>query len=96
MIIFDITLRLGVNMTKTLDVAVGARIPKELKKKLDRFCQEHGLKMGHVVATALEDKLGELEEELKDRAVAKGRLKDAEFVSEADYDRYVKRRLARR
>jgi predicted DNA-binding protein len=78
---------------KALDVPVGARIPKELKKKLDHFCQEHGLKMSYVVAVALEDKLGELEEELDDRALAKARLKDAEFVSQADYDAYVKRRL---
>jgi predicted DNA-binding protein len=79
-----------------MDVPVGARIPKELKKKLDDFCQEHGLKMSYVVAVALEDKLGELEEELEDRALAKARLKDAEFVSQADYDAYIKSRLASR
>lgn len=81
---------------KTLDVPVGARIPKELKKKLDDFCQEHGLKMSYVVAAALEDKLGELEDELEDRALAKARLKDAEFVSQEDYDTYIKRRLTDR
>ncbi len=62
---------------KTLDAPIGARIPKRLKKKLDAFCHEHGLKMSHVVTTALEDKLGELEEELDDRAWARERLKDA-------------------
>ncbi len=81
---------------KALDVPVGARIPKELKKKLDQFCREHGLKMSYVVAAALEDKLGELEEELADRALAKERLKDAEFVSQGDYDAYIKRRLTSR
>lgn len=78
---------------KALDVPIGARIPKALKKKLERFCQEHGLKMSHVVATALEDKLGELEEEIEDRALAWQRLKDAEFVSQGEYDQYIKRRL---
>jgi predicted DNA-binding protein len=81
---------------KVLDAPLGARIPKALKKKLDQFCQEHGLKMSHVVAMALEDKLGELEEELEDRALAKARLKDAEYVSQADYDAYLKRRLTGR
>jgi len=78
---------------KTLDVPIGARIPKSLKKKLDRFCEEHGLKMSHVVATALQDKLGELEEELSDRRLARERLKDAEFASQKEYEWYLKHRL---
>ena len=78
---------------KAAEVPLGARIPKALKKKLDRFCKEHGLKMSYVVATALEDKLGDLEEELEDIALARRRLEDAEFVSEGEYDAYVKRRL---
>lgn len=78
---------------KTGDVALGARIPRKLKDKLDRFCREHGLKMSHLVKTALLDKLGELEEEIKDTALARERLKDAEFISQEEYDRYLKRRL---
>ena len=78
---------------KAAEVPLGARIPKALKKKLDRFCKEHGLKMSHVVATALEDKLGELEDELEDIAMVRRRLDDAEFVSEGEYDAYIKRRL---
>lgn len=81
---------------KRLDAPLGARIPKDLKKKLDRFCLEHGLKMSYVVATAVEDKLGELEDELEDRALARQRLKDADFVSQEEYDRYLKRRLGTR
>lgn len=79
---------------KTADVPVGARIPKALKKKLDQFCDEHGLKMSHLVAAALEDKLGEMGEELTDRALVRDRLKDPDFVSQEDYDRYIRRRLA--
>ena len=78
---------------KTADVPVGARIPKALKKKLDRFCNEHGLKMSHLVAAALEDKLGEIEEELADRELIRERLKDPDFSSQEDYDRYIRRRL---
>ena len=78
---------------KTVDVPVGARIPKALKKKLDRFCNEHGLKMSHLVAVALEDKLGDMEEELNDRVLVRERLKDPEFASQEDYDRYIRRRL---
>ena len=81
---------------KTADVPVGARIPRALKKKLDQFCNAHGLKMSHLVAVALEDKLGDMEEELNDRILARERLKNPEFVSEKDYDRYIRRRLGER
>ncbi len=79
---------------KAAEVPLGARIPNGLKKKLNRFCKEHGLKMSHVVTTALEDKLGELEEELQDIAMVKKRLEDAEFVSGDEYDAYLKHRLS--
>lgn len=81
---------------KAAEVPLGARIPSALKKRLDRFCKEHGLKMSHVVATALEDKLGELEEELEDIALARRRLEDPEFVPAEEYDDYIKRRLGNR
>ena len=77
-------------------VALGARIPKELKERLNRFCLEHGLKMGHFVKTALQDKLGEVEEEMKDRSMARERLADAEFISQEEYDRYIRRRLGKK
>jgi predicted DNA-binding protein len=78
------------------NVALGARIPKELKEKLNRFCQEHGLKMSHLVKRALQDKLGEAEEEIKDIAMARERLADAEFVTREEYDRYIRRRLGKK
>jgi predicted DNA-binding protein len=78
---------------KKMDVALGARIPRELKERLDQFCLEHGVKMSHFVKTALQDKLGEAEEELKDRAMARERLRDSDFVTREEYDRYIKRRL---
>jgi predicted DNA-binding protein len=77
-------------------VALGARIPKELKERMNRFCMEHGLKMSHFVKTALQDKLGEMEEELKDIAMARRRLADAEFISREEYDRYIRRRLGKK
>lgn len=79
-----------------MQVQLGARIPVALKKKLDRFCAEHGLKMSHFVHMALLDKLGEMEEERRDLALAKERLQDAQFLPQRDYDRYLKRRLLRR
>lgn len=80
---------------QTIEVPLGARIPKPLKRKLDEFCKGHGFKMSFVVASALEDKLGELEEELEDRAIASKRLADAEFVSQDEYERYLKRRFGK-
>ena len=81
---------------KAGDVALGARIPKELKERMNRFCLEHGLKMSHFVKRALQDKLGEAEEEIKDIAMARGRLADAEFVTREEYDRYIRRRLGKK
>ncbi|HEX9758408.1 MAG TPA: hypothetical protein VGB26_11530 [Nitrospiria bacterium] len=77
-------------------VALGARIPKELKDRMNRFCLEHGLKMSHFVKSALQDKLGEMEEEIKDIAMAHERLADAEFISREEYDRYIRRRLGKK
>ena len=81
---------------KTEDVALGARIPKELKERMNRFCLEHGLKMSHFVKRALQDKLVEAEEEIKDVAMARERLADAEFVTREEYDRYIRRRLGKK
>jgi predicted DNA-binding protein len=81
---------------KTEEVALGARIPKELKERMNRFCLEHGLKMSHFVKRALQDKLGEAAEELKDVAMARERLADAEFITREEYDRYIRRRLGKK
>ena len=81
---------------KTGEVALGARIPRELKDRLDRFCREHGLKMSHLVKMALLDKLGDFQEEVKDLNLARARLTDAEFISQEEYNRYLKRRLRTR
>jgi len=81
---------------KSEEVALGARIPKELKERMNRFCLEHGLKMSHFVKRALQDKLGEAEEELKDAAMAHDRLADAEFVTREEYNRYIRRRLGKK
>jgi hypothetical protein len=67
---------------ENIDKQIDERIKKTAKKN----------KNGEV-ATALENQLGELEEELEDRALARQRLKDAEFVSQEEYDRNLKRRL---
>jgi len=81
---------------KTGEVALGARIPKELKERMNRFCLEHGLKMSHFVKRALQDKLSEAEEEIKDIAMARERLAEAEFVSREEYDRYIRRGLTKK
>ncbi len=78
------------------EVSLGVRIPVLLKEKLDHFCEEHGLKMSHVVKTALMDKLREFKEELEDIRMAKERLRDGGFFSQEEYDRYLKKRLRKK
>ena len=89
-------MKTGTKTDKNPDVALGARVPKRLKERMNRFCLEHGMKMSHFVKTALQDKLGEMEDELKDIEMARERLADAEFVSREEYDDYIRKRLAKK
>jgi hypothetical protein len=89
-------MKTGTKTAKNPDVALGARVPKDLKDRMSRFCLEHGLKMNHFVKTAITDKLGEIEEEVKDIAMARERLADAEFLSQEEYDRYIQKRLSKK
>jgi|YelNatPaOPRAMG01_1025707.scaffolds.fasta_scaffold660971_1 predicted DNA-binding protein len=41
------------------EVSLNVRIPAELKKKLDEYCERHGLKQKFVVKEALERYLKE-------------------------------------
>jgi hypothetical protein len=52
--------------------------------------------MSHLVKMALLDKLGDFQEEVKDLNLARERLTDAEFISQEEYNRYLKRRIRTR
>lgn len=70
-------------------VLLGARVPGALKEKLSEYCTTHGIKMNYFVMKAIQEKLQETEEETQDLETAKERLKNPEFVSENELEKYV-------
>lgn len=73
-------------------VLIGARIPIDLKEQLLKFCLGHGIKMNYFVAEAIKEKLLETIEDYQDIAIAKKRLKSAQFVSQREFDKYLSKR----
>ena len=73
-------------------VLLGARVPAPLKEDLARYCLNHGIKMNYFVAQAIREKLLETAEDAEDLAIAKERLKDPQFVSQSEMDKYLRKR----
>lgn len=73
-------------------IFLGARIPVSLKEKLSKYCLTYGIKMNYFVAEAISEKLQEIAQERWDITVAKERLKDAKFVSQEGFNRYLLKR----
>lgn len=68
---------------------IGARIPEELKKVLDRYCNEHGIKMNFFVTQAVKEKLLEVIEDEDDMKVINERLKEPDFASPKEFNEYL-------
>jgi predicted DNA-binding protein len=76
-------------------VFLAARIPVSLKEKLADYCENHGIKMNYFIAKAIQEMLQEAAEDSQDIAMARERLKTAEFVSQKEFDRYLSKRNIR-
>ena len=73
-------------------IFLGARIPSSLKEMLSSYCLGHGIKINHLVAEAIREKLLDLAEETHDIAAAKTRLKNAVFLSRMEFGKYLRKR----
>lgn len=73
-------------------VLLGTRVPVSLKERLSNYCKSYGIKMGYFVTEAIKERLLEIAEEREDLAIAKERLKKAEFISQKEFDRYLFKR----
>ena len=71
---------------------LAARIPVSLKNKLSRYCLSHGVKMSYFVVQAIQNRLLELIEDQEDLAIAKERLKTAEYASQEELDKRFPKR----
>ena len=78
--------------THQTQVQLGARIPVSLKQGLSRYCISHGIKISYFVAQTLREKLLEAAEDSRDLAIAKERLKNAEFVPYAAAAKSLRKR----
>ncbi len=78
--------------SKKEQVLLGVRVPLALKKRLSQYCNAHGLKLNYVVAEAINDKLVEFLEDRRDADIARQRLQTAEFVSQEELGRYLRKR----
>ena len=73
-------------------VLLGARVPAPLKEDLARYCLSHGVKMNYFVAQAIQEKLREIAEDAEDLVLAKERLKGAQFISQSQMSKYLRKR----
>jgi predicted DNA-binding protein len=78
------------------EILMGVRIPQVLKERLSGYCAGHGIKMNYFVAQAIQERLIEVMEENADVSEAKERLKDAEFISQKEFGKYLTKRKVKR
>ncbi len=73
-------------------VLLGTRVPANLKNRLSVYCLSHGIKMSYFVAEAIQEKLQEMAEDKRDLALAKERLKSANYISANEFHNYLGKR----
>jgi len=73
-------------------VLIGARIPVSLKEKLSKFCLAYGIKMNYFISEAIKEKLLNIALDNQDTEIAKSRLKNADFISQGEFNKYLLKR----
>ena len=73
-------------------ILIGARVPVTLKQKLSKYCVTNGVKINYFVAQAIKEKLEDIKEDNHDIAIAEGRLKNPEFISQSGLSKHLSRR----
>lgn len=76
-------------MAQSSLVSLGARIPVDLKKHVDDYCDRHGIKMRFFVVEALKEKLMEIEQITAENHEVDARLKNAEFSGKETLAKYL-------
>ncbi|MBF0123311.1 MAG: hypothetical protein HQL21_07925 [Candidatus Omnitrophica bacterium] len=70
-------------------VALGARVPEDLKDGISEYCRERGIKMQFFVIEALREKFLEIQEDAEDAKMASERMRNPEFVSFEEFEKYI-------
>ncbi len=79
-------------MIKAQLVALGTRIPADLKKKIAAYCDRNGIKMQFFIMEAIQAKLEELQQDSLDNAVAEERLKYPQLSTKEELSQYIAKR----
>ena len=71
---------------------IGVRVPSRLQKTLSEYCLSHGVKINYFVAEAIKEKLDEILEERIDREMLEERLRNPQFISSEEFEKYLRKR----
>ena len=73
-------------------VLLGVRVPAALKGKLTGYCDDHGIRVSHLVAEAIRENLEELAEDARDLSTARDRMADGQYLSGTALNAYLRKR----
>ena len=79
-------------MIKSQLVNLGARIPADLKRQISAYCDRKGIKMQFFITEAILEKLDEIAQDDLDQKIVDERLKNTQFTTQEDLDKYIQKR----
>ena len=79
-------------MIKARLINLGARIPADLKRRISAYCDRNGVKLQFFITEAIQEKLTEIEQDELDNKIVDERLKNPQFTSKTELEKYIKNR----
>ena len=70
-------------------VALGARVPEDLKNEIADYCNKNGVKMQFFVTQALREKIHDVIDTMMDNKLADERLRNPQFVGFSEFEKMV-------
>jgi len=70
---------------------VGIRIPKDIKRKFNEYCDKKGLRKSYLLSKIIEEKLLEFEEDEMDLKLAEERIGEERITLE-EFNKYMDKR----
>lgn len=71
---------------------IGVRIPDNIKKRFDNYCDLKGLKKNYLLSKIIEEKITEFEEDEEDVKLAEQRITE-EKISLQEFNKYLEKRV---
>lgn len=71
---------------------IGVRIPKDIKRRFDEYCDRKGLKKSYFLSRIIEEKVAELEEDEMDLELVKERMGEERIALE-EFNKYIDKRI---